>query len=411
MKTRMLSLILCFLLLAGIALPLSSCSKGKKPPEGTYTRMTVDVNPSIEFMVDDENKVASVTALNDDGSILIAGEAFVGKTPEEATQLVLQLATDAGYLVKGEIVSEKGEESQTVTITVSGNTKYAEQLRKNVKKDAEKFLKDNKVTAAVKNAEAKTLEELRAFIVSDGIFTEDEVKEMNEEQLYKALAAGRIETAQLLTAEMRQAYYRAKEYRVSFAEKQATMDIINGMDETYRLALAAYSTTLTAYSKAITDLDELRYRLLVSPDSDYQQALAKLRDAKEELLKEKKLMLTVKVNDEKYVEISASFKLSEENYNKMLKAVEDAGSAANRLMESAVTFLRQQETTLRELEAKFPEEIAGKLTAEAKNIENKINEVKDGYFAEFEKAHKSDIEQMEKDLEAKKQELINDAKG
>ena len=280
-----------------------------------------------------------------------------------------------------------------------------------MKKNAEKFLKDNKVTAAVKNAEAKTLEELRAFIVSDGIFTEDEVKEMTEEQLYKALAAGRIETAQLLTAEMRQAYYRAKEYRVSFAEKQATMDIINGMDETYRLALATYSTTLTAYSKAITDLDELRYRLLVSPDSDYQQALAKLRDAKEELLKEKKLMLTVKVNDEKYAEISVSFKLSEENYNKMLKAVEDAGSAANRLMESAVTFLRQQETTLRELEAKFPEEIAGKLTAEAKNIENKINEVKDGFFAEFEKAHKSDIEQMEKDLEAKKQELINDAKG
>lgn len=411
MKTRMLSLILCFLLLAGMALPLSSCSKEKKPPEGTYTRMTVDVNPSIEFMVDDENKVVSVTALNDDGSILIAGEAFVGKTPEEATQLVLQLATDAGYLVKGEITAENGEDSQAVTITISGNTKYAEQLRENVKKEAEKFLKDNKVTAAVKNAEAKTLEELRAFVVSDGIFTEDEVKEMSEEQLCKALAAGRIETAQLLTAEMRQAYYRAKEYRVSFAEKQATMDIINGMDETYRLALAKYSTTLNAYSKAITDLDDLRYRLLVSPDSDYQQALAKLRDAKEELLKEKKLMLTVKVDDEKYAEISASFKLSEENYNKMLKAVEDAGAAANRLMESAITFLRQQETTLRELEAKFPEEIASKLTAEAKNTENKINEIKDNYFAEFENAHQSDIEQMEKDLQAKKQALINDAKA
>ena len=411
MKTRMLSLILCFLLLAGMALPLSSCSKEKKPPEGTYTRMTVDVNPSIEFMVDDENKVVSVTALNDDGSILIAGEAFVGKTPEEATQLVLQLATDAGYLVKGEITAENGEDSQAVTITISGNTKYAEQLRENVKKEAEKFLKDNKVTAAVKNAEAKTLEELRAFVVSDGIFTEDEVKEMSEEQLCKALAAGRIETAQLLTAEMRQAYYRAKEYRVSFAEKQATVDIINGMDETYRLALAKYSTTLNAYSKAITDLDDLRYRLLVSPDSDYQQALAKLRDAKEELLKEKKLMLTVKVDDEKYAEISASFKLSEENYNKMLKAVEDAGAAANRLMESAIAFLRQQETTLRELEAKFPEEIASKLTAEAKNTENKINEIKDNYFAEFEKAHQSDIEQMERDLQAKKQALINDAKA
>lgn len=410
MKTRMLSLVLCFLLLAGMALPLSSCSKEKKPPEGTFTRVTVDVNPSIEFMVDDENKVVSVTALNDDGSILIAGEAFVGKTPEEATKLVLQLATDAGYLVKGEITAENGEDGQTVTITVSGNTKYAEKLRENVKKDAEKFLKDNKVTAAVKSAKAKTLEELRAFVVEDGIFTEDEVKEMSEEQLYKALAAGRIETAQLLTAEMRQAYYRAKEYRVSFAEKQATADIINGMDETYRLTLAAYNAALTTYGNAITELDDLRYRLLVSPDSDYQQALAKLRDAKEELLKEKKLILTVKVNDEKYAEISASFKLSEENYNKMLKAVEDAGAAANRLMESAITVLRQQETVLRELEAKFPEEIAGRLTAEAKNTENKINAIKDNYFAEFENAHKADIERMEKDLEAKKQELINDAR-
>lgn len=411
MKSKLLSLTLCLCMLIGMALPLSSCKKNAQPPEGTYTRMTVDINPSVEFMVDDQNKVVSVTALNDDGSILIAGEAFVGKTPEEATQLVLQLATDTGYLVKGDITVENTEDSQKVTISVSGNSEYAEKLRQDVQKKAEKFLKDNKITATVENAAAKTVEELRKMVVADGIFTEEEVKEMTEEQLCKALAAGRIETAELLTAEMREAYFRAKDYKISFAEKQATLDAIDELNNLYQILLTGYKTALTAYGNAITELDTLRYNLLVSPDSDYQKALASLRDAKEELLKEKKLMLIVKVGDEKYAEISASFKLSEENYNKMLKAVEDAGNAANALIEKAIAVLQKYQNDLKELEASFPAEITEKLTAEAKNIENKANAAKDGFFEEFEAAHKADIEKMENDLKAKKQELINQAKA
>ena len=260
MKIKCLSLALCLCLLIGMALPLASCKKSEPtPPEGTYTRMTVDINPSVEFMVDDQNKVVSVTALNDDGSILIAGEAFVGKTPEEATRMVVSLATDAGYLVKGEIHVENTDESQKVEISVSGNSDYAKELAKNVKSDVEKYLKDNKITATVESVKAKTLDEMRKVVIEDGLFTEDEVKNMTEEQLYKALAAGRIETAQLLTAEMREAYYRAKDYKISFVEKQATADIISGMGATYKVLMSVYSTALAAYSTSIDTLDELRY--------------------------------------------------------------------------------------------------------------------------------------------------------
>lgn len=413
MKTRLLSAVLFLCLLAGSILPLASCKKSQAtPPEGTYTRMTVDVNPSVELMVDDQNKVVSVTALNDDGSILIAGEDFSGKTPEEATKLIVSLATDAGYLVKGEIRAENTEDSQTVTITVSGNSDYAKELTESVKKDIEKFLKDNKITAGVETAKAKTLEEMRKLVTEDGLFTEDEVKNMTEEQLYKALAAGRIETAELLTVEMRKAYYQAKDYKISFAEKQATADIISGMGTSYKLMLSGYSMALVAYGTAIDSLDELRYNLLVSPDSAYQKALAELRDAKADLLKEKKLMLTVKDGDKTYAEISASFKLSEETYNKALKAVTDAGDAANKALESTIALLREAETSLKELESKLFEnaDISEKLTVEAKDLENTINAAKEGFFAEFEKAHKDDIEKAENDLKAKKQELIAEAK-
>ncbi len=414
MKIKCLSLALCLCLLIGMALPLASCKKSEPtPPEGTYTRMTVDINPSVEFMVDDQNKVVSVTALNDDGSILIAGEAFVGKTPEEATRMVVSLATDAGYLVKGEIHVENTDESQKIEISVSGNSDYAKELAKNVKSDVEKYLKDNKITATVESVKAKTLDEMRKVVIEDGLFTEDEVKDMTEEQLYKALAAGRIETAQLLTAEMREAYYRAKDYKISFVEKQATADIISGMGATYKVLMSGYSTALAAYSTSIDTLDELRYSLLVDPESAYQKALASLRDAKEDLLKEKKLIFSVKDGDKTYAEISASFKLSEETYNKALKAVEDAGAAANKAMETAIAALREIETQLKALEEKLREneDISAKLTAEAQNLEDTLNKAKDNFFAEFEAAHKSDIEKAEADLEAKKQELIAAAKG
>lgn len=414
MKIKCLSLALCLCLLIGMALPLASCKKSEPtPPEGTYTRMTVDINPSVEFMVDDQNKVVSVTALNDDGSILIAGEAFVGKTPEEATRMVVSLATDAGYLVKGEIHVENTDESQKVEISVSGNSDYAKELAKNVKSDVEKYLKDNKITATVESVKAKTLDEMRKVVIADGLFTEDEVKNMTEEQLYKALAAGRIETAQLLTAEMREAYYRAKDYKISFVEKQATADIISGMGATYKALMSGYSAALAAYSTSIDKLDALRYSLLVDPESAYQKALASLRDAKEDLLKEKKLIFSVKDGDKTYVEISASFKLSEETYNKALKAVEDAGAAANKAMETAIAALREVETQLKALEEKLREneDISAKLTAEAQNLEDTLNRAKDNFFAEFEAAHKSDIEKAEADLEAKKQELIAAAKG
>ena len=101
MKKRFISIfLLCALLLT--ALSFTSCSDAK-PEADSVTRMTVDINPSGEFMIDDENKIVSVTALNDDGSILIVGEAFVGKTPEEAVEMMVTLASDTGYLVKGNV--------------------------------------------------------------------------------------------------------------------------------------------------------------------------------------------------------------------------------------------------------------------------------------------------------------------
>lgn len=400
MKKRLISIfLLCILFLTAIS--FTSCSNAK-PEEGSVTRMTVDINPSVEFMIDDQNKIVSVTALNDDGSILIVGEAFVGKTPEEAIEMMVTLASDTGYLVQGNVEASEN----TVKISVSGDSKYAEQLKKDITEKANDTLKALDINGTVEKVEALEIDALRQMALSTALYTEEEISTMDEDQLYKVISAGRIETALLLTEEMRSAYYSAKEYKISFAEREETARIIKELGGLYNLTHIAYKTALDVYSTAITELDNFRYEMLVSPESEYQKSLTELREAKIELLKQKNYTASLNVNGEEYASATVTLQLTEENYNKMLAAYEKIGTDLNAALEVLIAKLRQAESKLTELEdTLFDENIEAKLQENAAEIEANLNAAKDGFFAEFESAHAEDIEAIEETLLAKKQQL------
>ena len=400
MKKRLASIfIICTLILTAIS--FTACSNAK-PEEGVVTRMTVDINPSVEFMIDDQNKIISVTALNDDGSILIVGEEFVGKTPDEAVEMMVTLASDTGYLVKGNAEASEN----TVKISVSGDSEYAEQLEKNVTEKADDTLKALDINGKVEKAEALKIDALRQMALSTSLYTEEEINAMDEEELYKVISVGRIETALLLTEEMRNAYYYAKEYEISFAEREETARIIKEMGGLYTLTHTAYKTALDVYSTAITELDNFRYEMLVSPESEYQKSLTKLREAKVELLKQKNYAASLDANGEEYDSAIAMFQEAEENYGKMLAAYEKIGTELNASLEAFIAKLRQAETKLVELEdTLFDENIEAKLQEKATEIEANLNAAKDGFFAEFESAHAEDIADIEQTLLAKKQQL------
>ena len=400
MKKRFISIfLLCALLLSAIS--FTSCSSAA-PEEGSVTRMTVDINPSVEFMIDDQNKIVSVTALNDDGSILIVGEAFVGKTPEEAIEMMVTLASDTGYLVKGNAEASEN----TIKISVSGDSKYAEQLKKDITEKANDTLKALDINGTVEKVEALKIDALRQMALSTSLYTEEEISTMDEGQLYKVISAGRVETALLLTEEMRSAYYSAKEYKISFAEREETARIIKELGGLYKLTHTAYKTALDVYSTAITELDNFRYEMLVSPESEYQKSLAALREAKIELLKQKNYTASLNINGEEYASATVTLQLTEENYNKMLSAYEKIGTDLNSTLEALIVELRQAETKLIEIEdTLFDENIEAKLQEKASEIEASLNAAKDGFFAEFESAHAEDIATIEQTLLKKKQQL------
>lgn len=407
MKKRIISCFTALALILSMSVMFCSCSSAPKAPEGTVTRITIDVNPSVELMVDDENKVVAVTALNDDGSILIAGETIVGKDAEDAAELIVSLSADTGYIVKGEVSADEN----TVKISVSGNSEYAEHLKNTIEQNTAEFMEKHDINGKVEKIEAAKMDTLRQIAAGTSGFTAEELETMSENDLYKVIAAGRIETALLLTQDLREAYNTAKEYEISFAERKATAVVIEGMGNIYTLVHAGYKTALEAYSSAIKAIDDFRYETLVSPDSEYQESLAKLREAKTELLKQKNYVATLDINGEEYASASLTLTMKEETYEAALSAYEKLGEIANSTLESLISTMRSCEQALISLEENFSDDIKAELTAHAKDLENAVNEAKDGFFAEFEAAHKDDIEAIEADLIARKQELIASAEN
>lgn len=392
--------VLCLALAAGTAATLVGCGGSESE---AAARMQVDVNPSVEFILDKDNKVLSVTALNDDGSLIIAGEAFVGKTAEDALELMLDISVETGYLVKGE--ASIGADAVTIGITADGQA--AQELYDEIKASAETFLSENGIQAAVQKGEELSLAALKALAMeADPTLSEEEAAAMNAEQLLNVLKIARIETAQLITEELREAYTAVKAYEFDFAQRQATKDIIDGLGGAYESFLNAYAAALDSYRTAMQTVEQAKYDYLVSADSAYQQALEKVREQKDIVLAKRKEV--AQLSDGAAKEAAKTVLAAEEAALETKQGLLDlAGESAEAAFDLALTAMETIEKTLTELEKTFPSEITSALQEGAQDVQDAMNGAKSEAFAKFEQAHKEDIEQALADLQARKQALID----
>ncbi len=103
------------MLIVGITLVVgvSACSDTSEV-EAAGTYVSIDINPSIEFIVDENDVIISFNLLNEDAEIICAGVDFIGMTIEEASELFIELATEAGYI---DVTSD----DNAVLITVIGD--------------------------------------------------------------------------------------------------------------------------------------------------------------------------------------------------------------------------------------------------------------------------------------------------
>ena len=94
MKRLFMALTMVFVLVGSVFLSACSCDKGD---EQGY--VSLDINPSVELVVDENGKVLKVYGANEDAQVLLYGESgIVGESIETAIAKITTLAKELGYL-------------------------------------------------------------------------------------------------------------------------------------------------------------------------------------------------------------------------------------------------------------------------------------------------------------------------
>lgn len=394
---KFVALIVSMIMVIGSAALLMSC---KGSPAEAASRMTVEINPKVEFFLDTDNKVVSVSGLNDEGKLLVSGEAFIGKTAEDAAQLVVQLATETGYLVKGSVTASDNQ----ITVSVTSDSENISKLADSVKNQIQNYADKIGLTAKIEQGKALTLEELRKIAAACTTYTQEELAAMDMKQLCAAISVSRIETAELLSVELEEAYYQAKAYRFAAAENEKIKELIGQAGDAYAALLASYDRALTSFEDAINAIEKARYDNLVDPDSTYQKALAELAARKQEVLEAKKELAAA---ENEVAKAAAQLVLTgkETAYTLAQGTLESCGTAANAALDVAVAALNSTQKALTELRAQLPAEIQSILTDKAQEIDAAANAAKDDFFKTFESAHADDIQAIKDSVAARKQAL------
>ena len=196
---------------------LASCNRNKEEKQKTV--MNVCLNPEVEFILDGDNKVVSVNAINEEGNLIVSSEAFKdieGKTAEQAAQLFVEVSKDTGYLVQGELRSGENE----VKISLSGDLELATALYNSVQTQLTTYFETVDIQATVQQAQAITEEQLKVLVEECAPYVE--TAEMQYAELVDTIIESREETSEFFSQEIKKAYYEAKD----FAMQQAEIDVL-----------------------------------------------------------------------------------------------------------------------------------------------------------------------------------------
>lgn len=135
--------------------------------------MECNVNPNVQFVLDQNNKVMTVNYLNEDAEALFKEASFSGKTADEAAQLFVQLSTEAGFID----VQTSGTRVD-VTISCEESEKYAELKTQIVNKVNEYFDEKGIIAGAVASVQENLADAVQKIGVEASELADKTAKEV-----------------------------------------------------------------------------------------------------------------------------------------------------------------------------------------------------------------------------------------
>lgn len=247
MKRKLLSFVLAICLILPCVFALTACGNNDDPSQARV--MNVELNPQLEFVLDTDNKVVSVNALNDEGNKIILSATFVGLSAEDAVDKFLEIAKEDGYLITGSVNAEENQ----INISISGDSKN---LLKAVKDSAVNYLNSVNINADVLS-EAIAKSELVAKVEECmREYEQSELNNLTEEQLIELIKQSRNETKDLHTQELKELYYSMRESAIIKAEFAKIEELVNALPESFaniKTTVLEFITQLEGYMANIEE--------------------------------------------------------------------------------------------------------------------------------------------------------------
>ena len=381
----------------------------------TYSSIvTMNLNPSVRFVLDKDNKVVSVSGENNEGKMIVAGEEenIIGKDINKAIELVLKIENETGYLVSGSASIGENELSFSVAISEE-NINKAKEIQESIKNEITSTvskvcdeLNVNETISEIKSIERENLEQLA--LKYDSTLTEEKVSQMSNEQLINVVKLYSLETAHLYSVELEELYNQVKEYDLKFAESEFTKNAISSMGTIYELALKGYDLILDGLKTSITALNDLRYDCFVSEESLYQKSYTSLLEKKEEVILYKNQLASMEGEDsETKQKVQEALEKQIQVLETAEKVLVDAKDASLSLIDSSTQLINKIIVELEEYKSNLPgrEEVEETLSNKSNELQETLNAKKDQIFAEFESKYGEDIEVAKQKVLAYKESL------
>ena len=140
------------------------------------SKLGIDINPSIDLMLDKNDNVVLCLAKNTHAELLINGENFVGKPAQEVTKQIITLATKAGYISTD--YSNNIENAVMIT-AVSEDEDKQESLLATSQTEVKNFFLNNQIYGVVLTEFASKQELVDLISAMQYDLTEEESNNLN----------------------------------------------------------------------------------------------------------------------------------------------------------------------------------------------------------------------------------------
>ncbi len=254
---------------------------GDTPRKESQTVMSLSLNPEIEFILDGENNVVTVNALNEDGYLIISLENFKGLSAEDAVNLFIKLSKEQGFLIEGSAEIDQN----AITVSISGET--AQALYDKVLASANSYIESYLDGVEVSLNYAKMQKEELIALVSDCMQELDieEISAKTEAELIKLLEKSRIETEAFVNEQIKEFYYVERAIEVKKAELLSLIEVAKEQSIIIKTMIeSTFAEQLTKLTAAFDEFKAQYAEALLSAEGQYQAMLNSYVEAKQAFL-------------------------------------------------------------------------------------------------------------------------------